>query len=299
MDVDVGPPSYAQTVRPSSSTASAQVLPAVSVQTDPLVESSGGFPDPLFNAAGKAPHLDAVIVKQETGWFQLKEAKRLKKTAEKLAEQRERERLAKENEEQRKKNELLEQLMKEKLGGNIEALLSGKLDGPSPSTPAPILQGIQSMDVPATGENFLPQESPPNPDKFIAGQDIPIVQSYPRVEDNSLLPPLKSISPMATNPPTLSLFSPSIQRSSLVGWELTFDEMEVVHNPHTSGYPRVEDTSSLDRRPDVDATMEDVAEISDVAASNNHVVGARILIIFALGFKLVPKPEVWGLVIVK
>jgi hypothetical protein len=63
MDVDVGPPSYAQTVRPSSSTASAQVSPAVPVQTDPLVESSGGFPDPLFNAAGKAPHPDAVIVK--------------------------------------------------------------------------------------------------------------------------------------------------------------------------------------------------------------------------------------------
>jgi hypothetical protein len=44
-------------------------------------------------------------VKQEVGWFQLKKAKRLKKTAEKLAEQCEREHLAKENEEQRKKNE--------------------------------------------------------------------------------------------------------------------------------------------------------------------------------------------------
>jgi hypothetical protein len=114
-------------------------------------------------------------VKQEAGWFQLKEAKRLKKTAEKLAEQRERERLAKENEEQRWKNELLEQLIKEKLGGNIEVLLSGKLDEPSLSTPAPILQGIQSMAVPAVGENFLPQDSPPNPHEFIAGQDIPIV----------------------------------------------------------------------------------------------------------------------------
>jgi hypothetical protein len=38
-------------------------------------------------------------VKQEAGWFLLKKAKRLKKIAEKLAEQRERERLAKENEE--------------------------------------------------------------------------------------------------------------------------------------------------------------------------------------------------------
>ena len=66
----------------------------------------------------------------------------MKKTTEKLAKQRERECLANENEEQRKKNELLKQLIKEKLGGNIEALLSRKLDRPSPSIPAPILQGV-------------------------------------------------------------------------------------------------------------------------------------------------------------
>jgi hypothetical protein len=99
MDADVGAPSCVQIVGPSSSTTSAQVSPAVPVQIDPLVESSSGFPDPLFNAAGKAPHPDAIIVKQEAGWFLLKKAKRLKKIAEKLAEQRERERLAKENEE--------------------------------------------------------------------------------------------------------------------------------------------------------------------------------------------------------
>jgi hypothetical protein len=179
MDVDVGAPSCVQTVGPSSSTTSAPVLPAVPVQTDPLVESSDGFKDPLFNAARKALHPDVVIVKQEAGWFQLKEAKRLKKTAEKLAKQSERERLAKENEEQRKKNERLEQLIKEKLGGNIEALLSGKLDRPSPSTPAPILQGVQAMAVPAAGENFLPQESLFNPKKFIPDQVIPNIQSYP------------------------------------------------------------------------------------------------------------------------
>jgi hypothetical protein len=156
MDVDVGAPSCMQTVGPSSSTTSAQVLPTVSVQIDPLVESSGGFSDPLFNAAGKAPHPNAVIVKHEAGWFQLKEAKRLKKIAKKLAEQHERERLAKENEEQRKKNKRLEQLIKEKLGGDIDVLLSGKFEGPSSSIPAPILQGVQAMVVPAVGENFLP-----------------------------------------------------------------------------------------------------------------------------------------------
>jgi hypothetical protein len=210
-------------------------------------------------------------VKQEVGWFQLKEAKWLKKTTEKLAEQRERERLVKENEEQRKKNKLLEQLIKEKPGRNIEALLSGKLDGPSPSTPSRIRQGVQAMAVPAAGENFLPQESPLNPNEFIAGQDIPVGQSYPRVEDNSLVPPLKSISPMATDPPILSPSAHPIQRSPVVGRVLTFDEIEGVHNQQTSGYPRVEDTSSLDCRPDVDTAMEDVADISSTAASNDHV----------------------------
>jgi hypothetical protein len=108
MDVDVGAPSCIQTVGSNSSTASAQVSAAVPLQTDTPIESSVGISDPLFNAAGKAPHPDAVIVKQEAGWFQLKEAKRLRKIAEKLAEQCEREHLAKENEEQRKKNERLE-----------------------------------------------------------------------------------------------------------------------------------------------------------------------------------------------
>jgi hypothetical protein len=85
------------------------------------------------------------------------------------------------------------------------------------------------------------------------------------------VPPLKSISPMATDPPTLPPLPPRIQRSPIVGQVLTFDEMESDHDQQTSGYPRVEDTSSLDRRPDVDATMENVAEISGVAASDDHV----------------------------
>jgi hypothetical protein len=127
------------------------------------------------------------------------------------------------------------------------------------------------MAVPAVGENFLPQESLFNPKKFIPGQLILNVQSYARVEDNSSVPPLKSISLMATDPPTLSPLPPPIQHSPIVGRVLTFDEMEGVHDQQTSSYPRVEVTSSLDRRPNVDTTMEDVVEISGVAASDDHV----------------------------
>jgi hypothetical protein len=76
---------------------------------------------------------------------------------------------------------------------------------------------------------------------------------------------------MATDPPTFPPLSPPIQRSPIVSRVLTFDEMEGDHDQQTSGYPRVEDSSSLDRRPDVDAAIENMAEISGVAASDDHV----------------------------
>jgi hypothetical protein len=85
------------------------------------------------------------------------------------------------------------------------------------------------------------------------------------------VPPLKSILPMATDPLALLPFAHLIQHSPVVGRVLTFVEIEGVHNLQTSGYPRVEDTSSLDRRPDVDTAMEDVAEISGADASDDHV----------------------------
>jgi hypothetical protein len=68
-----------------------------------------------------------------------------------------------------KKNERREQLIKEKLGGDIEVLLFGKSEGTSPSISAPILQGVQAMALPAAGGDFLSQESSFNPDKFILG----------------------------------------------------------------------------------------------------------------------------------
>ena len=74
-----------------------------------------------------------------------------------------------------------------------------------------------------------------------------------------------------TNPPTLSPFDPPIQHSPIVSQVLNFDEIEAVHDQQTSGYPWIEDISSLDRRPDVDTTMEDVVEISNVVAFDNPI----------------------------
>ena len=52
---------------------------------------------------------------------------------------------------------------------------------------------------------------------------------------------------------------------------LNFDEIEAIHDQQTSSYPRVKDISSLNRHPNVDTTIEDVAEIFDVAASDDPV----------------------------
>lgn len=78
----------------------------------------------------------------------------MRKTTEKLAKQHKRERLAKYVEEQRKKNKRLEQLIKEKLGGDIDALLSEKSEVPSSSIPAPVLLGVQAMALPLAGGAF-------------------------------------------------------------------------------------------------------------------------------------------------
>jgi hypothetical protein len=80
MDVDEGVLLGVQTDAPSSCIASAPDSASVPIRNDPLIESAGGLSDPFFNAIGKALHPDAVIVKQEAGWFQLKEAKRVRKT---------------------------------------------------------------------------------------------------------------------------------------------------------------------------------------------------------------------------
>jgi hypothetical protein len=85
------------------------------------------------------------------------------------------------------------------------------------------------------------------------------------------VPPLKSISPMATDPPTLSPLPLPNEHSPIVGPVLTFDEMEGIHDQQTSGYPRVRDTSTVNHHPDNDAAIEGIAEISSVAASDDHV----------------------------
>ena len=45
------------------------VSPKVGEHSEPHTTPIASIDNPLFNAAGKAPHPDVVVVKQEAGWF--------------------------------------------------------------------------------------------------------------------------------------------------------------------------------------------------------------------------------------
>jgi hypothetical protein len=96
-----GPGSCSQTMDANDESASRPVAPEVGEYSEPHTTPTASVEDPLFNAADKAPHPDAVIIKQEASWFQLRAEKRQRKTVEKLAAQQEKERLAKEAEDAR------------------------------------------------------------------------------------------------------------------------------------------------------------------------------------------------------
>ena len=84
-----------QTMDSNIESESRLVAPEVGEHSEPHTTPTTSIDDPFFNAAGKAPHLDVVSVKQEADWFQLQAEKRQRKTTEKLVVQQEKERLAK------------------------------------------------------------------------------------------------------------------------------------------------------------------------------------------------------------
>jgi hypothetical protein len=170
MDVGDNAPSYLQIREPDMGTAT-ELMPApLAVSSEPPSKASTIVVDLLFNAAGKAPHPDAVIVKHEAGWFQMHEEKRQKKNAEKLALQNERKCLAKDTADARNQLALLLQLIQLRLGGNIDALLSSNLQVPMPlpslSTGAPSLPRVLSVVIAlarrassSQSSSYIPKES--------------------------------------------------------------------------------------------------------------------------------------------
>jgi hypothetical protein len=148
MDVDDGGASSSQCLEPKLGLATEPVPSTILVHSDCPSEATPSVHDPLFNGAEKALHLDAMIVKQEAGWFQLREEKRQKKTAEKLALQQEKERIAKEREDSRRTIAYLQQLLHKKLGSNIDSLLAGNPEVPLGTLPfLPLLHRFKGFQL--------------------------------------------------------------------------------------------------------------------------------------------------------
>jgi hypothetical protein len=85
MDVGDSGASSLQCLEPKLGPTVEPVPFAVPVHSDCPSKATPSVHDPLFNAVGKAPHPDVVIVKQEVDWFQFREEKQQRKTTEKLA----------------------------------------------------------------------------------------------------------------------------------------------------------------------------------------------------------------------
>jgi hypothetical protein len=186
-----------------------------------------------------------------------------------LALQQEKERIAKEREDSRRTIAYLQQLLHKDLGKDIDSLLAGNLEvpvgEPTLSMPAPSLEGVPSVAFPVAGGASRSQSSPLGPKEFLFPPPMPENFSYPRVEDNSSVSPLQSISPMQTHPPNLPPSPPVDLTSPIVGRALGFGTDNDAHRMQPCIYPRGEDTCTVEHRLDGNAAMEEAPLIAGVA----------------------------------
>jgi hypothetical protein len=269
-----GPGSCSKTMDSSNEPAARSVVPEVGEYFEPYTMPIAFIDDALFNAVGKAPHPDAVIVKQEAGWFQLWAEKRQRKTAEKLAAQQEKERLAKEAEDTRNQVALLKQLFERQYGGDIQALFAGNVQVPGThppaGTPAPTVTGVPSPAFVFPHGVSGSQPPPLVPDESMYGPSILDNLSYPRVEDTYEMSSVKSLSLMETNPPIFPASPPPANPSPIVGRVLSFDSMDDAAPLQPCSHPRLEDTYSVDIRPDSEGRMVDVPESQGLGTSEDR-----------------------------
>ena len=97
------------------------------------------------------------------------------------------------------------------------------------SMPVPLLPRVPSVAFPVAGRAFGLQSS-----IFIVEESLfPLLMlenfSYPRIEDNSSLSPIQSISPMHTDSPNLPPSPPANRTSPIVGCALGFDAESDTH----------------------------------------------------------------------
>jgi hypothetical protein len=101
------------------------------------------------------------------------------------------------------------------------------------------------------------------------GPSIPDNLSYPLVEDTYEMSSVKSLSPMEIDPLFLPLSPPPANPSPIIGRVLGFDSMDDAAPLQPCSHPRLEDTCSVDIRPDSEDRMVDVSEFQGLDTSED------------------------------
>jgi hypothetical protein len=81
--------------------------------------------------------------------------------------------------------------------------------------------------------------------------------------------PMKSLSPMETDPPILPSSPPPTNPSPIVGQVLGFDSIDDATPLQPCSHPRGKDTCSMEIRPDSDDRMVDVSESEGLGTSED------------------------------
>ena len=229
--------------------ASLLAAPVEIEQPEPRTVDTASINDLLYNAAGKAPHPDAVVVKQEADWFQLREERKKRKTAEKLAAQAERERLAKVAEDAKDELAQLKLILQQQCGPDFRVLLGRGVHAPAnTSTPPPTVPGVPSPSFVFPQGVSESQPQPVHPVDVVCGDSTPGLSDYLRFEDITQTSSVKSLSPMETDPPILPTSPPPANSPTIVGRVLGFDPAGVAPPLQSCTHPRFEDTPSVDPR---------------------------------------------------
>ena len=135
----------------------------------------------------------------------------------------------------------LQELLHEKLGGNIDVLFAGNprvsITKLTLSTLTPLLQGIPSVAFLVAGGAFGSQSSPFNVEESLFPPSMPNNFSYRWVKDNLLVFPIQSIFPMHIDPLNLPPSLPVNRTSPIVDRVLSFDADNDIYRMQLCVFP--------------------------------------------------------------
>ena len=157
---------------------------------------------------------------------------------------------------------LLKQLFEQQYGTDIQALLTRSVQVPGPhlpaSTPTPTVPGVPSPAFVFPHGVCGSQPPPLVPDEAMCGPSILKKLNYLRVEHTYEASSVKSLSLIQMDPPILPTLPPPANPSPIIGQVLDVDSMDVATPLQPCSHPQLEDTCSMDPRPDNEGMVDKV-----------------------------------------